>query len=47
MENKWLDNIDRKLSEPPRASVDAEEISEELDVSTTDKLGVNCENETS
>ncbi len=33
MENKWLDNIDRKLAEPPRASVDAEEISEELDVS--------------
>ncbi len=33
MEKNWLDNVDRKLSEPPRASVDAEEISEELDVS--------------
>ena len=32
-EYKWLDSLDSKLSEGPKASVDAEEISEELDVS--------------
>ncbi len=42
MENKWLDNIERKLAEPARATVDAEEISEELDVRGICRLLVLC-----
>ena len=32
-EEKWLSNLEKKLSASPNSSTDAEEISEELDVS--------------
>ncbi len=33
VENNWLTALEEKLVESPKASVDAEELSEELDVS--------------
>jgi len=32
-ENDWLDKLDKRLKKSPKAAADAEEISEELDVS--------------
>ncbi len=32
-DNVWMDNVDNKLGSEPRCCLDAEEISEELDVS--------------
>lgn len=37
-ESFWLDQLEKKLGEAPKATVDAEEISEELDVSDVTQI---------
>ena len=32
-ENQWVESVEKLLRAPPKSSMDAEEISEELDVS--------------
>lgn len=37
-ENDWLDKLEKRLRKSPKSAADAEEISEELDVSITFQL---------